>query len=442
MEYSIFYSWQSDLPNNTNRSFIEKALNNAAAVLSKDDNFTITAVIDRNTDGLPGSPSIAHSISDKIAKCDLFVCDVSIINSETNKERPTPNPNILFELGYASSVLGWDRIIIVQNIAFGGPEVLPFDLRGRSISGYFLNEESDKPETRKDLETRLLKRFQEAFEHHARVGKYNHLRPFWWGMWTLKTRRTGHAGFLYIHQVSSTSFVFSLGLADGARSGELEGEATIVAPNAAVAKINVYKDKPCEIVFRRILRNDYWIIELEEGRECSGFHGAGTSFRGIYEHEVAPILYYGYNSEVEMNLLSSVSGKFCMPFLERFQGISTKEIKDNFITKVVSGGCKGLYTIMEGIIATNDKGQIWCAYIDGEVVRYFTNVMEWRDKLPATFDLWRENFAGKPIVFPGTEEMQNVPITSFEEARSKRFGQMKELFLKPDKKWWQFWKKK
>ena len=143
MDHTVFYSWQSDLANKLNRSFIEDALEKAAKNFSKDESFSLSAVVDRDTLGIPGSPSIVEAITSKIAKSDVFVCDISIINS-TSEGRPTPNPNVLYELGYASSILGWDRIIMIQNIAFGGIDKLPFDLRGRRVVQYYLDETTEK----------------------------------------------------------------------------------------------------------------------------------------------------------------------------------------------------------------------------------------------------------------------------------------------------------
>lgn len=440
MECSVFYSWQSDLPGKFNRSFIEKELNDAALSLSQDEDFSMTVLIDRNTDGLPGSPSIAHSISDKIARCDLFVCDVSIINSG-NEERPTPNPNVLFELGYASAVLGWNRIVLVKNYAYGGPELLPFDLRGRTVCGYYLDEQSDKPAKRAELEKNLLKIFREVFAYHSRVGQYNHNKSVWWGTWNLKTRRKAHSGVLFIFQVSSTNFFFDLHLTDGARSGKLRGNAMIVAPNAAIAFQSNHEEKTCQVVFRRVYHHDHWIIELEQSEECRSFQGHGTTFTGTYELENESVLYHDALNEVEMNLLAAVTGKYCYQLLERFQQVSSFEIADPFIQKVVSGGCKGMYTIMEGIVALSDKGEIWCAYIDGDVVRYFTSVPQWQHRIPQTIENWRKKFNEKPIVFSDMQEADALPVTGLDEARAKRFSDMKELFLKKDKKWWQFWKK-
>lgn len=150
----IFYSWQSDLPNNTNRSLILQALENVAKQLRVDTSIELEPVIDRDTLNVPGSPNIATTILNKISEAHIFVCDVSIINSTTPK--PCPNPNVLFELGYAIAKLGSERIITVLNKAFGGPEQLPFDLRMHRVLTYNLSsEDSNKAPVRKELERNL-----------------------------------------------------------------------------------------------------------------------------------------------------------------------------------------------------------------------------------------------------------------------------------------------
>jgi len=138
-----------------NRNFIEEALKRALKSIKKDESETIEPVLDRDTAGLSGSPSITESIFEKIALADVFVADVSIINKDSD-ERHTPNPNILVELGYAVAQLGWNRILLVQNTVFGGPEELPFDLRGRRVIPYIFGEKSgNRSEARGLLQGRL-----------------------------------------------------------------------------------------------------------------------------------------------------------------------------------------------------------------------------------------------------------------------------------------------
>ena len=49
MKAVVFYSWQSDLPNKTNRGLIEEALEAAVEGLKQDDEVLVEAAIDRDT---------------------------------------------------------------------------------------------------------------------------------------------------------------------------------------------------------------------------------------------------------------------------------------------------------------------------------------------------------------------------------------------------------
>ena len=140
MRRVVFYSWQSDLPNATNRGFIQRALEDAAKAIAADDSIAVEPVVDRDTQGVAGSPDIASTIFGKIAAADVVVADISIIGNAT-VDRPTPNPNVLIELGYALRALGHERVILIFNRAFGEIEGLPFDLRTRRVVAYNMPQE-------------------------------------------------------------------------------------------------------------------------------------------------------------------------------------------------------------------------------------------------------------------------------------------------------------
>lgn len=154
----VFYSWQSDLPNNTNRGLIEAALAKACKELSADLDEVIR--VDSDTQGSSGSPDIAATILSKIEKATVVVADVSIIGEiksvGSDEGRLSPNPNVMFELGYAKRALGVDRVIMVCNTAYGRVEDLPFDIRGRSVLAYSATSEQEtKADARNDLAARL-----------------------------------------------------------------------------------------------------------------------------------------------------------------------------------------------------------------------------------------------------------------------------------------------
>lgn len=134
--FVIFYSWQSDIPDT--RKIINPCLKKAVGQLNKklDLGFTLELRIDSDTKGKTGSPSIIDTVLDKIDKCDIFIADVTIINSSSSGSKPTPNPNVMFELGYAVKALGWDRIICLNDNSVSNISELPFDIRSRRISGF------------------------------------------------------------------------------------------------------------------------------------------------------------------------------------------------------------------------------------------------------------------------------------------------------------------
>ena len=156
MQAKIFYSWQSDIRAAACRTLIGDALEAAARALVEDGTAEVVPVIDRDTQNVPGCPDIASTILQKIESADVFVADVTIVGRISPGERPTPNPNVVFETGYAHHALGTSRIILVQNVAFGGPELLPFDLRQKRALPFESSEDApERASARRQLTTQL-----------------------------------------------------------------------------------------------------------------------------------------------------------------------------------------------------------------------------------------------------------------------------------------------
>lgn len=129
---TVFYSWQSDLPDESNRNFIRRALLNGADKISE-----CRITIDEATRDTPGSPNIPKKILEKIRACDIFVSDITTINHSAERDRKTPNPNVVFELGYAVGEVGWDRIVMVFNREYGKfPDDAPFDFDRHRVYPY------------------------------------------------------------------------------------------------------------------------------------------------------------------------------------------------------------------------------------------------------------------------------------------------------------------
>lgn len=163
--FKIFYSWQSDLPNTTNRGFIESALEKAILNINKETN--IPLAIDKDTSNKAGSPDIAHTIFEKIDDCFLFIADISLITVGSDSCKMSPNPNVLIELGYAQGVLNEENIIMIFNSAFGKIEDLPFDLCGKRIMQYSCPKDAEL-DRKKGYKEALIKQLQRAIQLSCR----------------------------------------------------------------------------------------------------------------------------------------------------------------------------------------------------------------------------------------------------------------------------------
>lgn len=135
MKAMVFYSWQSDTRAASNRTLIQGALETAVINIARDGSVGVEPVVDRDTENVAGAPDIGATILGKIRAASVVVADVTIINQGSNG-RLTPDPNVMIEVGYALAVHGDSRLILVQNLAFGRREDLPFDLRQKRVLGY------------------------------------------------------------------------------------------------------------------------------------------------------------------------------------------------------------------------------------------------------------------------------------------------------------------
>ena len=162
MAITIFYSWQTDSSRMVNRYFIEDALEKALKKIKADAELVNSMrdedlALDKDTKGLPGTPPIAQAIFDKIDRCAVFVPDLTFV-ARTPKDRPTPNPNVLIEYGWALKSRGHKRIVPVMNAAFGEPSEssLPFNMRHlRWPLTYTLAEGAEKAH-RSDVKEKLV----------------------------------------------------------------------------------------------------------------------------------------------------------------------------------------------------------------------------------------------------------------------------------------------
>jgi hypothetical protein len=194
--HTVFFSWQSDTPPKIGRNFIERALIDANDKLIED--LTVLPAIrdagmavDRDTRGIAGSPPIVDEIFKKIDKAFAFVADVTFVGTRLDG-RPTPNPNVLLEYGWALKSRGYYTIITVMNTAYGEPsdQTLPFNMKHlRWPIAYCLPEGADdatKQKVRAGLAVALkgaLRAIVDSDEFKATIPKppevpaFNELHP-------------------------------------------------------------------------------------------------------------------------------------------------------------------------------------------------------------------------------------------------------------------------
>jgi hypothetical protein len=170
MSITLFYSWQSDLPNKVNRNFIEDALERAIKRLGSDNTIQeamrdTDIVLDRDTKGVPGTPPIVDVIFNKIAQCDIFVPDVTFVGKSI-MGRPIPNPNVLIEYGWALRCLSHTRMLPIMNTAYGEPSEtnMPFDMRHLRHPLTYCLKEDTTPEERGKVKEQLIKELEEAIK--------------------------------------------------------------------------------------------------------------------------------------------------------------------------------------------------------------------------------------------------------------------------------------
>ncbi|NDU85378.1 MAG: nucleotide-binding protein [Ferrovum sp.] len=409
MRRTIFYSWQSDLDSVSNRNLIEEALNRSLKAIRQDGTAAIEPVLDRDTSGVPGSPSIAHSIFDKISFADVFVADVSIINKGADG-RLTPNPNVLIELGYAVGKLGWDRIVLVQNTEYGSPDDLPFDLRGRRIVTYSYQRGKDKDnksESRGLLQGRLETALRCALSDSTPISLPAGKRaPIWWGKWKVPGAELGFGGTLFIREVGAVGFLFDLSVYNGSHTGAITAYARIVAPNLAYARVtNGENGEFGEISFRRSTDSDTKSIVIEETASCSAYHGMGASFHGTFVHRPEYLFERGFMNELDLQRFYGLTGQYYDRLRQCMVATGEGENLDSFVADVLWGGVRGLFTVMEGIVIRGERGELWAAFIDDDIVRYFTTQHEWKVRLPKTIEKWREKFNEKEVVYESPVEV-------------------------------------
>lgn len=232
----------------------------------------------------------------------------------------------------------------------------------------------------------------------------------WAGSWYLNDIWDG--GQLIIGNVGEETFDFALSVVRSNHIAVIDGTATIDGKKAFFQQKKGI-DEACQLTFEQLKGT----ILLEQNSSTAACDFGMRAYVGaVYEpeqKEIIPQLNYGNEGEIfENKKLHDAFKKavgdvnyeifaFNMQMVEKQE----KHPKDAFEAEAKSGIVAGNPSYYEAIILNNRRGDFWAATIDiegekeKEVVRYFTNVAEYRQKLPYTIDVWRKNFSHYPVIF-------------------------------------------
>lgn len=160
MNVTLLNSWQSDSDHNRKaiRTALREACTNAESQISD-----LHIKVDEATSNQVGALHIPNAVLENISKADVFIVDLSTIGVSFNGSRKIQNPNVLIELGYAISQLGWDRIILLFNKEYGDFNDMPFDIEKRCCIDFKISSEADRNgigQLRENLSGRIVEIIQ------------------------------------------------------------------------------------------------------------------------------------------------------------------------------------------------------------------------------------------------------------------------------------------
>ncbi|MBL8018690.1 MAG: hypothetical protein JNM27_03415 [Leptospirales bacterium] len=261
---------------------------------------------------------------------------------------------------------------------------------------------SETPRSRPDrivTEAKFLRK-----EGIWKVALWQKATPFqgrWAGEWQRDERFQGAS--LRIEQFLPGSIIISMMAYNGGHSGFVEGEAPIVGEKALYSH-DPYSsfDEKCLIELRPVGSEKFEVTQK------SGLCGAaiGVGFSGTYWNikikrppENLSLVSDGLLSEENDVAFRKLVGSDYQLFTNCSQQIMNGPDLDGLEADVSTTGVRGLYTMLESIVMINKKQNIWAAVIDGSSVKYFTNREDFKTKLPATIEKWRERFPDMQVIY-------------------------------------------
>src|SRR5262249_1138115 len=151
-----------------NHYLIRDAAQDACKRISDDKTNPWQVTLDSDTQGEAGMCDIPNTILKKIEKSDIMLADLTLVGRiDGEREKLTPNPNVVFELGSAAAKMAFPSLIGVMNEAFGSVDGQMFDTKRRGCITYECpagSERSAIEKVRKSLSADLEKAIRVSIE--------------------------------------------------------------------------------------------------------------------------------------------------------------------------------------------------------------------------------------------------------------------------------------
>ncbi|MBQ9029580.1 hypothetical protein IJ114_02315 [Candidatus Saccharibacteria bacterium] len=170
MKYIIFYSWQSS--HQDTRNYLDKFIRETIQELNaKYQSSPVEIVLDQDTADSAGSPHITRILHNKIQKCNLLLADISLVGQSLSGNRSFPNPNVMYEVGFATATHSENSVLLVFNQDLGKMEELPFDIAQRKVNGFSIANDSSGTNFCKTLAKQIelcIEQFIKTTENEAK----------------------------------------------------------------------------------------------------------------------------------------------------------------------------------------------------------------------------------------------------------------------------------
>jgi hypothetical protein len=134
--------------------------------------------VDRDTQGVAGWAPIVDTIFRKIDSAAIFVPDLTFVGTRLDG-RPTPNPNVLVECGWALKSLQYERILPIMNVRYGSPtgDAMPFNMRHLRHPVQYELDESANEQDRRTVRTQLIGDIRKALRPMLALDAIRNLLP-------------------------------------------------------------------------------------------------------------------------------------------------------------------------------------------------------------------------------------------------------------------------